>query len=170
MPITIDVDFSQVDKLFEEFRFFQDHGVHDAVEKGSEKLTSHLKTNIAQGKQATGAAYPDVKDITMERAIAYGGLFKDTRIRGEVSSDRTAMNVTGKSMDSIYKTRRGDVTEIGFDDARAQLVFKSNAKASGSRKPVRDPLGLNLNNTTDTEFDLIADSVEAAIDRIVSGL
>lgn len=170
MPTTINADFSQVDKLFEELRRFQDYGVHNAVERGSEKLTSHLKTNVAQGKQATGASYPAVKDVTMERAIAYGGPFKDTRIRGEVSSNRTAMNVTGQSLDSIYKSRRSNVTEIGFDDNRAEVVFRSNAKGSGSKKPVRDPLGLNLSNVTDIEFGFIADAVEDALERVISGL
>lgn len=168
MPIKIDVDFSQVNKLFEELRRFQDHGVHDAVEKGSQKLTEHLKTNVAQGRDATGKHYPDVKDITMERAIAYGGPFKDTRIRGDVSSDRTPINVTGQSRAAIYQSRRGNVTEIGFDDKRAELVFASNAKAKN--KPVRDPLGLNLRNVTDLEFDLIADAVEAALERAISGV
>jgi hypothetical protein len=171
MRMVISVDSKSVDKLVDEFRDFQNYGVHGAVEVGSKKLLAHLKTNVAQGKSATGAAYPDVEDITMERPIAHGGPFKDTRIRGDVSGNRTAINVTGQSIEAPYISRTGPVTEIRVDDPRSILVFKGNASPAGPvKKPKRDPLGLTLQNATDLEFDLIADAVENAIDRIVSGL
>lgn len=171
MPTVIKADFSQVDRLFEQLRTFQNYGVHDAVDNGAKKLVSHLKTNISHGKDASGGYYQDVKQETMDSQIAYGGPFRDTRIRGNVSSNRTPFNVTGQTIDSLYHKRSGNSTEIIIDDPRSVMILQSNAKGSGGvPKPKRDPLGLNLRNTTDIEFDLIADAVEKAIDRIVSGL
>lgn len=171
MRMVISADFSKVDKLIDELRRFQDHGVHAQVEVGSKKLVGHLKTNVAQGRDSMGKPYSDIDVETFDKAIAYGGPFKDTRIRREVSGDRTAMNVTGKSIESIYSKRSGNVTEIVVDDPRAVTVFYSNAGRSGDvSKPVRDPLGLNARNVSDTEFDIIADLVEEQIERIVGGL
>jgi hypothetical protein len=171
MQITINADFSKVDKLFDELKRFQDFGVHAQVEQGSKKLVSHLKTNVAQGLDAMGKPYSDIDPETLDKAIAYGGPFKDTRIRREVSTNRTAMNVTGKSMDSIYSKRSGDVTEVIVDDPRAVTVFYSNAGRPGNvSKPVRDPLGLKDRNVSDTEFDIIADLIDGEIERIVGGL
>lgn len=171
MRTVISADFSKVDKLFDELKRFQDFGVHAQVEAGSKKLVSHLKTNVAQGKDATGKPYSDIEADTLDKSIAYGGPFKDTRIRREVSSNRTAMNVTGKSIDSIYSKRSGNVTEIVVDDPRATVVFYSNAGRPGNvSKPVRDPLGLTTRNVSDVEFDIIADLIDVEIERIVSGL
>lgn len=167
----ISADFSKVDKLFDELRRFQDFGVHAEVERGSKKLVRHLKTNVDQGKDVSGKPYSDIDSDTLDKAIAYGGPFKDTRIRREVSSDRTAMNVTGKSMDSIYSKRSGNVTEVVVDDPRAVVVFYSNAGRPGNvSKPVRDPLGLKDRNVSDTEFDIIADLIDVEIERIANGL
>lgn len=171
MRMIISADLTKVDKLVNELKRFQDFGVHNRVELGTKKLVNHLKTNVAQGRDAMGKPYAPVDADTMDMAIAYGGPFQDTRIRRDVSGDRTAMNVTGKSMDSIYAKRSGNVTEILVDDPRATIVFHSNAGRPGNvKKPVRDPLGLKERNVSDTEYDIIADLIEDEIERIVDGL
>jgi hypothetical protein len=112
-----------------------------------------------------------IKDVTETMVIARSGPFSDSRKRSEVSSNRTAMNVTGQSSDSLNYTKVSDTEfNVGYDGSRSDVVFRSNAQEPGnSSKPKRDPLGLTVGIATDAEFDMVADEIEKALEVLLSG-
>lgn len=160
----------EIDKLFERLNQFQFEGAGKAVEESAGKLADRLKANIINSRDAKGVAYPLIKDVTLDMPIKRDGDFADQRIRREVSSNLRAMNVTGKSSASI-NVQRVNYRDfnVGYDDARADLVFESNARDSGnSVKPKRDPLGLSINAPSEHESDIVEKFVTQELDRVLN--
>lgn len=172
MSSKIEINTKDVDLLLEDLKSFQENGVKAPMERAAKKIVNKLKLNVVIGKDINGQFYPPVKKVTNEMEISRSGPYTDTRKRSDVTSSPTAMDVTGKSMESIKyeKKANGDI-EIGFDSPRSELIFRGNAQASGNvKKPKRDPLGLTERFASDTEFEFLADEIEAALEKVLSGL
>lgn len=165
------IEDKDVESLVQSLKVFSESGIAKPIEKSVRKLLSLLRSNLADGQSADGRDYPDVKDTTKAMEIARSGPFADSRIRNEVSTNSKAMNVTGESSDSLsYEKTNVTDFNVGYDSVRSDVVFRGNAKGSGNAsKPKRDPLGLNIGIPTDEEFNIVADEVEAAIERLLDG-
>lgn len=172
MPSVVSIDTKDVDVLFDRINRLQYEGLQKPLTEATKKLKFKLKQNVLEGKTPRGESYPTVVNATMEMEIKREGSYEDKRIRKSVSTNRIAMNVTNKSLNSI-NTAKVSYREfnVGYDGERADIVFQSNARDIGnSSKPKRDPLGLSLNVATEEEFEIVADEVERAIDEVINGL
>lgn len=172
MPSSITIDESQVTKLLQSLNDFSEVGVKRPMTKGATAIKERLVSNIESGKSINDASYPHIKDPqTHLMEIAFSGPFTDTRKRIDVTGNPVAMNVTGETAESIdVQIKSNSEVNVGYDNARTDVVLKSNAKNRGNvSKPVRDPVGLNVGIPTDFEFDAVANAVEAALDGVLGG-
>jgi hypothetical protein len=167
----IDIDMGGLDVLFDTLNRFQYYGVNEPAERAANKLVYKLRSNILTGQDSAGDHYPLIQDSTMDMQIKREAPYSDHRIRRDVSTDPRAMNVTGRSIESL-NVQKVKATElnVGFDDERSQIVFESNARNSGSsNKPKRDPLGLSAQNPSDREIDIVAEEIEKELDNLLDG-
>lgn len=171
MASKIEIDVSAFNKLNEILRAFTEQGIDAPIKDGAKRITENLKKNIVIGKDINGNFYPPVTKKTMDRPIKFSGPFSDSRIRSDVSTSPTAFDVTGKTRESInWKKVSNKLYEIGYDSARTDLIIQGNARADGNvPKPRRDPLGVTERQPSDSEFDYVADAVEFALERALSG-
>lgn len=170
MPVTI--EDSAIRALIERLKDWSKFDIRNDMERGTRAVKELLRNKVLTGRSLHDTTYPKVKDVTQDMPISYGNPYKDTRLRGEVAPSRTALNVTGESANSL-EIGKTTITEfvIYIDGERANLIFNENAR-NNSRvdKPKRDPLGLTEKGPGKQEIDLVADELEKAIERIVSGL
>lgn len=171
MPNKVTIDDSNVRDLIDRLTDFGETSISKPIEKSTRNLLSLLRDNVESGRDTSGNQYEPIKDVTEDMVIARSGPFSDSRKRSEVTSNRTAMNVTGQSSDSLNYTKISDTEfNVGYDGARSDVVFKSNAQDHGnSNKPKRDPLGLTVGIATDAEFNILADEIEKALEVLLSG-
>lgn len=169
--LRVSINMGNLDRLFDAMYRFQFEGLGDVVEKSAGELSDNLKKNVLSGRDAAGRSYPLISGATLDMEIKREGDFADQRIRRDVSTNPRAMNVTGKSAAAINVERKTYRDfNVGFDDARADVVFESNARDSGnSPKPKRDPLGLSMNAPSQMEIDIVEKKVVQELDRILNG-
>jgi hypothetical protein len=165
------IEMNDVTELFGRLQTFQYEGLGIPLGQAAKKLAYRLRDNISNSRNNKGGSYPLIKQVTNEMEIARSGPYSDSRKRQEVSSNPNAMNVTGRTEQSI-KSERVSYKEftVGVDDPRSQIVLESNARNPGSvNKPKRDPLGLSDNSPADEEIDIVEDYVSKAIEGILNG-
>jgi hypothetical protein len=172
MASKAEIDDRVLDRLNASLKLFFETTIQDQIKKGAERIGESLRKNIVIGKDIHGNFYAPVRKATLEMPIKFTGAYTDTRIRGDVSNNPTAFNVTGKALNSIYVVKGSgkNAYEVGYEGERQAVIFEGNARASGNtNKARRDPLGLTERNASDSEFDYVADAVEFALERALNG-
>ena len=169
MPVSI--DDSNVRALIDKLLVFGQN-LSAPLNNAANEIKYQLSRNFALGKDINGVTYEYINPDTLQMPIKYGGLYKDSRIRGDVNPSQIAMTATGRTKDSFTSNKVSN-TEfvVGYDDPRSAIILESNAKGTGKVvKPKRDPVGLNERNPSKQEFDVVVDEIEKALERLLGGI
>ena len=134
----------------------------DSLKKTSDKVATDYRKLIRAGKDGNNNSMLRVRDSTMKMPIRYGG--PDKRIRGDVKKNRKPLVATGKAVESIKSTKRGDRYEIGPVSSHGKIVFGVNSRArttnNGNNVAIRDPLVVS-----DRQLDIVENELLKSLDK-----
>jgi hypothetical protein len=126
-------------------------------------ITEDYKKQIRAGNDGSGKRMPLIKISTLKMPVRFGDL--NSPIREDVNNSVKPLVATGKTVNSIRYTKKGDGYEIGASDKKSDMILAVNSKTRRTRRgntvqPARDALIVS-----DRQFDIIEKELLKSLEK-----